>query len=736
MSLSFELSIEISEQYDFHKDSLNKIEQNPWVKNQWPLVYFIQNESKRIAYVGESTNASSRIKNHLANPKKSTVFNKISIIGSDKFNKSATLDIESNLIQYITSEGTYELQNGNYGLINHNYYQQDLYKDLFKEIWNKLIEKKIVSKSLTEIENSELFKYSPYKSLNEDQYKSVLEILEGLTVKKTNRIFIKGSAGTGKTILATYLIKLLSTDISDTNLEEFNDNELKEIIYIKAFQEKYPKAKIGLVIAMTSLRKSLENVFRKIPGLKPSMVINPSDTFKLKEKYDLLIVDEAHRLRQYKNIGWLGAFKKNNQKLGLDNTGNELDWIMANSKNQIFFYDAAQSVKPSDIDEDNFTQLLDNNNTLSLQLISQMRVKGGNDFISFVDELMHVRRSSKVLYNPKNYELLIFDSLKDLYEELGKREEKYGLCRLIAGYSWEWLSDPKRKPKPNLDAIDIEIDGLKFQWNKTNEDWINSPNAFKQVGCIHTTQGYDLNYAGIIFGNEITFNKKTNSIEINPDLYFDKNGKRGITDIEDLKSYIINIYKTIMYRGIKGVFIYACNPELREYLKQHVLTFEKAPQLRVLKFDDVIPYVNAVPLYDISVAAGGFSELQVTTEIKWVELPPKYAAKEGYFVCKVVGESMNKKIPNNSFCLFEKYTGGSRDGKIVLVEHYKIQDSDFGAGYTVKSYHSEKQITEESWGHSSIVLKPMSDNPEYENIIINADEESELKTIGVFVGVL
>ena len=144
MNLSFELSIEVSEQYDFNRESLARIELNPWVKNQWPLVYFIQNESERIAYVGESTNASSRIINHLANPERRKL-NKISIIGSDKFNKSATLDIESNLIQYITAEGTYALQNGNYGLINHNYYQQDLYKDLFKEIWTKLIEKKFVT---------------------------------------------------------------------------------------------------------------------------------------------------------------------------------------------------------------------------------------------------------------------------------------------------------------------------------------------------------------------------------------------------------------------------------------------------------------------------------------------------------------------------------------------------------------------------------------------------------------
>ena len=228
MSLSFDLSIEVSERYDFSKDSLKKIEQHPWVKNQWPLIYFIQNESKKEAYVGESTNFSSRIRNHLANPEKA-IFNQVSIIGSDKFNKSATLDIESKLIQYISSEETYSLQNGNHGLINHNYYQQDLYKNLFKEIWNKLIEKKIVSKTLEEIENSELFKYSPYKSLNEDQYNSVLEILSALTQNNSNTIFINGSAGTGKTILATYLIKLLNSDVSESDIDDFSENEIQEM---------------------------------------------------------------------------------------------------------------------------------------------------------------------------------------------------------------------------------------------------------------------------------------------------------------------------------------------------------------------------------------------------------------------------------------------------------------------------------------------------------------------------
>jgi DUF2075 family protein len=315
------------------------------------------------------------------------------------------------------------------------------------------------------------------------------------------------------------------------------------------------------------------------------MVINPSDTFKSYDKYDLLIVDEAHRLRQYKNIGWRGAFKKNNQKLGLDNNGNELDWIIANSKNQIFFYDSAQSVKPSDVDSSNFNKLLNEKNTLMLELKSQMRVKGGNNYIQFVDDLLHVKRRMTSKYSEESYDLMLFDSFNELYSELLKKEERFQLCRIVSGYSWEWQSDPKKK-NPTTDAIDIEIEGLQFQWNQTDKDWI------------HTVQGYDLNYTGVIFGTEINFNPSTNKIEIDSSKYFDKYGRIGANE-EELKSYIINIYKTIMYRGIKGTFIYACNKELRDYLKQHIETFKKEIPFRLLRNDEVKPYVNSVPLLDM-----------------------------------------------------------------------------------------------------------------------------------------
>ena len=146
-----------------------------------------------------------------------------------------------------------------------------------------------------------------------------------------------------------------------------------------------------------------------------------------------------------------------------------------------------------------------------------------------------------------------------------------------------------------------------------------------------------------------------------------------------------------------------------------------------------------MPIFDIYAAAGNFSDLQTESKFenfKWVELPMNISAREDYFVCQVNGESMNKKIENGSWCLFRKDPGGSREGKIVLVEHYNIQDSDFGAGYTIKTYHSKKIITDESWAHDSIILKPQSFDTIYKDIVLNEIEIHELKVIGEFITVL
>src|SRR5687767_8423253 len=114
MNETFELSVDVSKPYNFRRDELWVIENNTWVQNKWPLVYFIQNAKQRIAYIGETTDAINRFKTHFQN-KERLKLNSISIISSDKFNKSVTLDIEANLIQYLSGEGNYILQNANTG---------------------------------------------------------------------------------------------------------------------------------------------------------------------------------------------------------------------------------------------------------------------------------------------------------------------------------------------------------------------------------------------------------------------------------------------------------------------------------------------------------------------------------------------------------------------------------------------------------------------------------------------
>ena len=720
--------------YPFSKNALSEIAENTWVKSQWPLVYLIKNDKRKLAYVGETTNAFNRIKNHFANEDR-LVLNTITLIGSDRFNKSATLDIESQLIQYLSAENTYKLQNGNGGLTHHNYYEKPFYRDIFKEIWARLKSEKLVSKSIEEIENSDLFKYSPYKALSDDQRASLMDIINTLNAHQYPSIFVEGSAGTGKTILATYLMKLLHSPLPATDeIEDLEGYRLEEYRLLEKFHQNFRDANIGLVVPMTSLRKSLKTVFGAIGGLKTNMVIGPSDA--VKKEYDILIVDEAHRLAQRKNIPNYGSFDATNRSLGLGNEGTQLDWIMRSSKHQIFFYDEAQSIKPSDIPKEKF-QKVKRESAKPIKLISQMRVSAGNDYINFVDRLLKCQPVDN-LKIPENYDLRLFTSFKDLHKEIMVKENELGLSRLIAGYSWPWISNSDKS------LYDIEIEGSKLQWNNVHIDWINSADPKVEVGCIHTTQGYDLNYAGIIFGKEITYNKHLNRIEIIRENYYDRNGSAGIDDDERLKEYIVNIYKTIMYRGIKGTLVYACNQELRDYLATYISNetsgksskiIEKEPNLRVLDFQKVEPYKNAIPLVDIQAAAGSFSENQ-HSDFTWVEAPDGIRVSEGDFICKVVGESMNKRIPNGSLCLFNQYTGGSRNGKIVLVESTSIQDTDFGSGYTVKEYQSVKNISDSEWSHVSIILKPLSTYDEYSNIVLKEDELVDFRVVGVFERVI
>jgi superfamily II DNA or RNA helicase/HKD family nuclease len=145
---------------------------------------------------------------------------------------------------------------------------------------------------------------------------------------------------------------------------------------------------------------------------------------------------------------------------------------------------------------------------------------------------------------------------------------------------------------------------------------------------------------------------------------------------------------------------------------------------------------NPIPLYNFYAAAGTFSEMQSEKDFTLIEGPESYNPNSDYFACKIMGESMNRVIPNGSICLFKKYTGGSRNGKIVLVENMDIQDQDFNSAFTIKTYSSEKTISEEGWQHESIVLRPNSYDSSYQNIVITNENAAEMRVVGEFVKIL
>lgn len=717
--------------YRFSAEALNEIQTDAYAANNWPLVYILSDGATRQAYVGETTDTLSRLSTHLKHPQKKSLTT-VHLVSSERFNKSATLDIESSLIKYMSADGRFSLLNGNLGLSDHNYYQRDeLYSKIFRETWDRLREHGVAERSIESIDNSDVFKYSPYKSLSADQQRGLIDIMRSLIDPGLKNIVVQGGAGTGKSVLAIFLFKLIHSDLDELDLREFSEEEKELRELLRQIRQSLPKPRMALVVPMNSFRATLKKAFRNVAGLHPNMVISPAELTK--QPYDIVLVDESHRLRKRVNLGaYYGAFDRACAALGLDkNACSEVDWVTKQSSKAVFFYDPNQSIKPSDANASDFDNIKTSPNSKVITLVSQFRVRAGLHYVQFVDDLLHQRLSADKKFHSRNYELLVFDELSDMVKEIEHRNRSHGLARLVAGYSWPWIS----KDAPNLH--DIEIGDVRLRWNSTNMDWINTPGTEGEVGCIHTTQGYDLNYTGVIFGQEIRYDKDLDQIVIDSVNYHDRLGKQAIKDPNELKQYILNIYRTIMLRGIRGTFIYACDDSLRNYLKRHVESYKS----NVIAFPQpakpLEPYVNAVPLYDLRAAAGSFSELQHVQHEKWVPVPDGMPVGRSIFACHVVGESMNKIIPDGAICLFRLNPGGSRNGKIVLVECADTQDGDAGSRYTVKEYQSFKTHTDDGTENLRILLKPRSTNPALNAIEISKEDDGHrYRVVGEFLGVI
>lgn len=555
----------------------------------WPVVYVLDDVAAAEAmpgakqlsdvYVGESLNAAARMRQHFGSSAKSRLTSARFIV-DDTFNKSVCLDLESYLIRMLAGDGTHRVLNRNDGIVEADYYHRERYRQTFREVFDALKDEGLFTRTIPEIENSDLFKLSPFKALTQDQAVAVEDILEGLFSDLGSdaggTIVIQGDPGTGKTVVAIYLLKLLGDIAESVPPEGLDSDSLFSDFFAEGFRELITGKRIGLVVPQQSLRESIKKVFRRTPGLHPDMVLTAFDVGFAEEDFDLLIVDEAHRLNQRANQP-SGVQNKNfrliTEKLfGFDDkTKTQLDWIRAKSRHQILLVDAEQSVRPADIPREELSALVARAKTerRHYPLTTQMRVKAGADYVGYIRRILG-SVGGDVRPEPfERYDLRFFENVAEMRDAIHRRDAEVGLSRVLAGYAWTW------KSKNDKSAFDIEEQGHRFRWNSVQTDWVASPNSLSEVGSIHTVQGYDLNYAGVIIGPDLRFDPVKGKLFIDRASYFDIKGKENnptlgktYTD-DDLLRYISNIYAVLLTRGILGTYVYVSDPELREHLRPY-----------------------------------------------------------------------------------------------------------------------------------------------------------------------
>ncbi|WP_144790340.1 DUF2075 domain-containing protein [Kocuria palustris] len=569
------------EQLPFDEDGVDQGSREIVRFRDWPVVYTL-NDRERV-YVGESMSAVKRMRQHLENPEKRSLTT-MRLIFSEEFNKSVCLDLESRLIELVHGDGQYVVLNRNTGIVDVGYYMRDRYQAAFDGIFEDLQAHGLLQRSVRQIENSELFKYSPFKSLNHDQHVAIDQILQGLVQDLENDrrgvSVVRGDPGTGKTIVAMYLLKMLCDIAVHPADDEVDPDEMFSEYFQDESRELLEGLKLALVIPGKGLRGTVQKVIARIPAMKKVFVGTAFQVAEQEQDFDLIVVDEAHRLTQYgaQAHGTLtGKYLKITERLfgEEDFSKNQLDWLRAKSRMVLLMLDLEQSVRPIDIPRAELDEVVQEARDADRvhPLVTQMRAVGGNDYIRFARQLMS-QAPPKEQLSFGAYEFAMYDEMGPMVQRIRDLEQQHGLCRMVAGYAWDWTSKSSKKDKRT--PHDFVIDDVPLKWNGTTEDWINSRTSAEEVGSIHTLQGYDLNYAGVIIGPDLRFDPGTQRLYADRDHYRDTKGKasnrkRGqVTTDDDLLRYITNVYSVLLTRAMRGTFVYVCDPHLRRHLARFI----------------------------------------------------------------------------------------------------------------------------------------------------------------------
>lgn len=550
-------------------------------------------------------------------------------------------------------------------------------------------------------------------------YETILQ-LDAEAEKRKQVVIVQGGPGTGKSVVAINLLGALLS--RKRNARYVSKNAAPRAVY---------EAKLAGTFTATRIR----NLFSG----SGAFVNDEPDV------YDTLIVDEAHRL---------------NEKSGLyGNLGdNQIRELIRSSRCTVFFIDDDQRVTVRDIGHtaELHARARDFDAAVTeLELSSQFRCNGADGYLAWLDNTLDIRPTANTTLDPDEFDFRVFDSPSELHDLIELKNRGNNRARVVAGYCWKWPS--KRDPR----AWDIELPefGYRRQWNldKDGSLWIVTPGSVEQVGCIHTCQGLELDYVGVIIGPDLVYRdgrivtdatKRASSDQsvkgLKGMLKDDPDNARKLAD-----TIVKNTYRTLMTRGMKGCYVYCTDTPLAAYLRSRLKTTTDAADARPRKIasapqpdsrdSNVIPLrrvsiaeraagMPAVPLIDMRIAAGAFSDPQALEEsaTDWVALPDWVRPQPGLFVAQVLGESMNRRIPNGAWCLFRANPTGTREGKVVVVQHRSIDDPETGGRYTIKVYSSEKIPAEDGgWHHRRITLRPDSDRPGFEPIVIEAGSGDE-----------
>lgn len=547
-------------------------------------------------------------------------------------------------------------------------------------------------------------------------YEMALDLVHPRKDSGKRVLIVEGGPGTGKSVVA---INLLS---------EFTQ---RGMVCQYVSKNAAPRAVFEAKLTGTFKKTRIANLFRGSGGY----VDNQANQF------DVLLVDEAHRL---------------NEKSGLyGNLGeNQIKELIHASKLCIFFVDEDQRVTFKDIGskaEIRKWALALGAEVVEQELRSQFRCNGSDGYIAWLNHHLQIKPTANLNMDGLDFDFKIFDSPTALHNAIRQKNEANNKARVVAGYCWDW------KSKKNPQAFDIEFleHDYKAKWNLDDDGstWIIKPNSVEQVGCIHTCQGLELDYVGVIVGPDFVVRNG----EVLTDAFKRSNMDQSIKGFKGgLKAdreknlamadaVIKNTYKTLMTRGMKGCYVYFTDEETRAHFQTLVNGFEHvevAPMLNKYEGLD-LPIVhagqdaaNSVPIFDLKFAAGQFSDYQQADTFDHVVLPAHLRASEGYFVARVDGDSMNKRIPPGAWCLFHFNPQGTRNGKIVVVQHRRISDPELGGQYTIKRYKSEKHFGDDGAVNSVIVLKPESTNDKHEAIVLSAEDAEEMVVVAEFLTVV